>query len=47
MSFMQGQFLTLVDFDMVYSYPEMPIRNVVSSNSIESNIVFTQIMSFF
>ena len=47
MSFIQGQFLTLVDFDMVYSYPEMPIRNVVSSNSIESNIIFTQIMSVF
>ena len=47
MSFIQGQFLALVDFARVYSYPEMGIRSVVSSNSIESNIIVAQIMSVF
>ena len=47
MSLIQGQFFALVNFAMVYSYPEMAIRNVVSSNSIESNIIVTQIMSVF
>ena len=47
MLFIQGQFLALVHFASVYSYPEMPIRNVVSSNSIESNIIVTRIMSVF
>ena len=47
MPLMQGQFLALVNFARFYNYPEMAIRNVVSSNSIESNIIATQIMSVF
>ena len=47
MPFMQGKFLALVHFARVYSYPEMAIRNAVSSNSIESNIIVIQIMSVF
>ena len=44
---MQEQFLALVNFVRFYSYPEMAIRNAVFSNSIESNIIVTQIMSVF
>ena len=47
MSFIQGQFLPLVDFARVYSYPEMANRDVLSSNSVERNIIVTQIMSAF
>ena len=47
MSFIQGQFFALVHFARVYSYPEMSIRNVVSSNSIGSNIIVTRILFVF
>ena len=45
MSLIQTQFPAVVHFARVYSYSEMAIRSAVSSNSIESNIFVTQIMS--